>query len=280
MAYTLKSKAFTLIELLVVISIIALLIAILMPALGKARFAAEMSQCLSNHKQMATAAHALGTDNKGRFTHHEVKKLEPGQQIAWYLWPNSPKTTRWLGYYGPASKRSLGAGSLYKLDYITDPAGYYCPSDEYYKPDSSGIEGFFTDRSSSPPLTYMSYTWNPMGKVKLDDMISLRGGGGQTQTLIEVQAFEQQYYSPSTAVLMSDAMQGDETVGGNHGEGSTHRPYWNIVRFDGSGERSPFSNQIQAQHEAGVDPFKNGGVGWTVHDKFVLTLMGDETAFD
>ncbi|XAL99116.1 prepilin-type N-terminal cleavage/methylation domain-containing protein [Phycisphaeraceae bacterium D3-23] len=61
-----KQSAFTLIELLVVISIIALLIAILLPALGAARAAARNSQCLSNTRQHATAAHAHAGDMKGQ----------------------------------------------------------------------------------------------------------------------------------------------------------------------------------------------------------------------
>lgn len=56
-------KAFTLIELLVVISIIALLIAILLPALGAARESAKTAQCLSNTKQQGTAAYAHAADH-------------------------------------------------------------------------------------------------------------------------------------------------------------------------------------------------------------------------
>ena len=61
-----KQAGFTLIELLVVISIIALLIAILLPALGRARHSAQAMQCLSNMRQMQIAHNAYVIEHKGQ----------------------------------------------------------------------------------------------------------------------------------------------------------------------------------------------------------------------
>ena len=59
-------RAFTLVELLVVIGIIALLIGILMPALGGARRQARNVQCMSNVRQLQIGFHLYTMSNKGR----------------------------------------------------------------------------------------------------------------------------------------------------------------------------------------------------------------------
>ena len=60
-----RSKAFTLIELLVVISVIAILLAIMLPALGKAKDKAKKIGCLNNLKQIGLSTMLYADDSNG-----------------------------------------------------------------------------------------------------------------------------------------------------------------------------------------------------------------------
>src|SRR5512133_2207687 len=76
-------SAFTLVELLVVIGIIAVLIAILLPALKRAREAAVQTACMSNLRQISMLFQIYTNESKGWFPH-------PGMD-GWYYTQQAPK---------------------------------------------------------------------------------------------------------------------------------------------------------------------------------------------
>jgi prepilin-type N-terminal cleavage/methylation domain-containing protein/prepilin-type processing-associated H-X9-DG protein len=109
-------KAFTLIELLVVISIIALLIAILLPALGAARETAKDSQCLSNVRSNATGIYSLTTDRNGVLPEYQL--IKNGSRVR-HLW-----TQLIQEYVDANATRVIGT-----VRYIESPI-FICPQAE------------------------------------------------------------------------------------------------------------------------------------------------------
>lgn len=110
-----RKKGFTLIELLVVISIIALLVAILLPALGAARETAVQMQCMSQNRSIAQATAMYQADNTQYFS-YAGDHYNNGLTIA-----NTTSNLTYFREYG----RYLGIGSDVPDTLTWD--GWHCP---------------------------------------------------------------------------------------------------------------------------------------------------------
>jgi len=110
-------KRFTLIELLVVVAIIGILMAMLLPALGRARMAAKRVACIGQMRQTILAQFDHADDHDGTFAGHA-------------LWDTWTIYNRYFGTnFGPVVEDSwTGMGLLGYREYITDMRIAWCPS--------------------------------------------------------------------------------------------------------------------------------------------------------
>ena len=118
-------RGFTLIELLVVIAVIALLIGILLPALGKAREAGRQTVCMSNIKQFSVGANLYAADFKDQVW---PDKLRGPNGLAIRDSRNN-EVTAWARGIDPADGSRIEPGLAYKYIDNVDACGA-CPTNK------------------------------------------------------------------------------------------------------------------------------------------------------
>ncbi len=224
---------FTLVELLVVISIIALLMAVLMPALGKAREQAKMIACLANLKQWGIIAYTYAEDNNGNLWSGSTVPADYG---FWWLAQLREKDQDWKSnkiWFCPSATKpmfnesgvSTGAVSHFSAWGIETKASLDPTLTTAQLPllGQNGISGSYGINGYALNMTTWSQNWKTIN-VKGGDVIplfleALRYDGWPVET-------DAAAPDPYTAVWGTDSMMARYAI-------NRHRGYNDAVFMDG-----------------------------------------------
>lgn len=147
-------RAFTLIELLVCIAVIALLVSLILPALGAAREAARTSRCLANQHQLIIAWTGYANDFSDRampLAYTAPGDVGSGEAVYW--WGTYGAATNQVvyesGFIAPYMGARLSRRSVFECP--NQPWGSYYPQSAVQQPTSTyGYNGYYLSPSRTP----------------------------------------------------------------------------------------------------------------------------------
>jgi prepilin-type N-terminal cleavage/methylation domain-containing protein/prepilin-type processing-associated H-X9-DG protein len=206
-----RRNAFTLIELLVVIAIIAILMAILMPTLSRAREQGKRGACLNNVKQLALSWNLYADDYDGRMVNANTARATVtvrGDKDCWVYWTDSATATEEQKLQG------IRDGLLCR----------YCPNVKLYK-CPTGIRGEV--ETYSIPDALNGYYYIPGAKEQIKTLRT------QIRNLSQQIVFlDEGRLSPSSWTIHYDQERWWDQITARHGDGTNfafgdgHSEYW------------------------------------------------------
>lgn len=185
-----RRAGFTLVELLVVIGIIAVLLSLLLPAIGRAREQAKRAQCMSNLRQLGQAVIMYCNDNKGWMPVCYWPNGSGGHFISFSIGPI-------VGYDASTGLPNMSYALLLRPPWGNSAARYlpnnevmFCPSDDVRRPfrtmltipgTNNKVLGWgdrvFTDIGVQKPLamSYFNNYWVPEKTYR--PFVAIHNGG-------------------------------------------------------------------------------------------------------
>jgi prepilin-type N-terminal cleavage/methylation domain-containing protein len=145
------AAGFNLVELLVVITVIAVMAALLLPAISKAKQQATAAACLNNQKQLAAALHMYTQDNSDRIV--QMADYKTGQMFypAGGFWAGPQPGPNWNNASDAFAAAVAGLQTSNALYFYCNNVGvYHCPADPRLLniPTSKGPNGWAYDSYS------------------------------------------------------------------------------------------------------------------------------------
>lgn len=192
-----RAPAFTLVELLVVVGIIAVLVALLLPALGRAREQARKTACASNLRQLVLAAEMYYSENRQAYPFSAWVGGRPEDWIHWQV------------------ERDLRDSALARYLNAPGPELFRCPSDDV---DAHRVV-WGTSNGTPQPYRY-SYIFN----ARFSERMGHSGNGGTrhvaraSEKLLLIEADENNVGSGrwDAGVIYMDTQTTEDLLGTRH----------------------------------------------------------------